>query len=128
MGLLEPGPGPARLQAGPLQALRRALALKPDFERARYALGIVLQLRGEGGAATKEMQQVRESHAQRTADAQSQRIILDGTAALKAGRIDDAKAAFEEAVSLSPANANAYYLDGLAEEKLGQTGRAAAFV
>ena len=71
---------------------------------------------------------MRESHAQRTADAQSQRIILDGTAALKAGRIDDAKAAFEEAVSLSPANANAYYLDGLAEEKLGQTGRAAAFV
>ena len=98
------------------EALRSALALKPDFERARYTLGIVLRLRGESSAATKEMQQVRASHEQRTADAQSQKMIIEGTAALKAGRLDDAKAAFESAASLSPASPPAYYLGGLTEK------------
>ena len=66
----------------------------------------------ENASATKEMQQVRESHDQRTAAAQSRKLIADGVAALKSGRATDAKSAFDKAAGLSPADPAAYYYQG----------------
>jgi Flp pilus assembly protein TadD len=122
--------GVALKEAGKLpeaeQALRSALALKPDFERARYTLGIVLRLRGETRDATQQMQLVRESHARRTSNAQSQKLVMEAREALKAGRISEAQKALAEAALLTPANPTVYYLDGLAEEKLGNAEQAEA--
>jgi len=106
------------------QALRAALALKPDFERARYALGLVLRMRGENGSATVQMQQVRALHDQRTADAQSRKFVLDGVAALQAGHADDARAAFEKAVALNPSNAEAHMRLGILHARLKENDAA----
>jgi Flp pilus assembly protein TadD len=107
-------------------ALRGALTLKPDFERARYALGLVLRMRGDKANASEQMKQVRALHEQRAMEAQSRKLILDGVAALKGGHADEAVAAFQKAESLNPADASAFYYNGLAEEKGGSADHAAA--
>ncbi len=91
------------------KALLSALALKPDFERARYALGLVLRMRGQASDAATQMHQVRESHDRRTADAQAHKLVLDGIAAAKAGKGDEAKTAFENAIVFNPDSAEAHY-------------------
>jgi Flp pilus assembly protein TadD len=92
--------------SGAEQALRSALELKPDFERARFALGIVLRMNGNAAGATAQMDQVRESHAKRTTDAQVRKLINDGVTALRIGRASDAKSTFENARALDPSDAS----------------------
>ena len=53
-------------------------------------------------SAAEQMQQVRESHDNRTADAKAASCFSDGIDALKAGRTADAKTAFEKAAAISP--------------------------
>jgi len=107
--------------------LRSALALQPDFERARYALGIVLKMRGNDTDAAMQLHDVRQSHDIRTTKAQIRKLILDGKASLKANRPQDAKADFENARALDPSDPSPYYWLGLAEQKLDHFQAASDF-
>ena len=48
--------------AGAIAAFRRAIELKPDFEKAHYSLGIALRAQGDTAAAHKELDELNELH------------------------------------------------------------------
>ena len=68
-----------RRLSGAIEAFQRAIALKPDFEKARYNLGIVLRARGEHADADRELAAMRDLHEFRRKLAESQ------SAAFRAG-------------------------------------------
>ncbi len=104
--------------------LRRAIELKPDFERAKYGLGVALQMHGQTAEAASEMREIRGLHQMRTELAESKRLILDGVQQMKATQWQDAKVRFEQAAKLSPDLPAAYYYRGQSEAKLGETSKA----
>jgi len=44
------------------RTFRRAIELKPDFEKAHYGLGIALRAQGEASAAQKELDDLNTLH------------------------------------------------------------------
>ena len=68
---------------GAIAAFRSALKSKPDFERAKYNLGIALRLQGQSVEAAAEMREIRRLHQSRVQLAQSKKMILDGLNLLK---------------------------------------------
>ena len=95
--------------------LRRALALKPDFERAKYAFGIALQQHGQTAEAAAEMREIRRLHQSRTELAQSKKLILDGIGFMKRARWQEAKTQLTESSKLSPQLPASYYYVGQSE-------------
>ena len=87
---------------GAVAAFRRAIELKPDFEKARYNLGIALRAQGETAAAQKQLKELEELHQFRARLAQSKLLILQGVDALKQEKLDDALALFQKSVEQSP--------------------------
>src|SRR5207302_3390684 len=87
---------------GAIAAFRRAIELKPDFEKAHYNLGIALRAQGQTSAAKKELDEMNALHEFRTRLAQSKMLILQGVEALKQQKLDDALARFQDSVEQSP--------------------------
>ena len=92
--------GLALKQSGDLAAaiiiLRSALTIKPDFERANYALGIALQMQGQQADAASKMRVIRDLHQSRVELAQSKKLILDGIALMNAKKFQEAKSELPE--------------------------------
>src|SRR2546430_10341794 len=62
-----------------IAAFRRAIELKPDFEKAHYNLGIALRAQGETGAAQKELNDLsalQERSEEHTSELQSQSNLV----------------------------------------------------
>jgi tetratricopeptide (TPR) repeat protein len=106
---------------GAIATLRRAVELKADFERAKYALGVALQRHGQTAEAASEMREIRKLHQSLTELAQSKELIFKGVEQMKEARWQDAKARFEESAKLSPNLPPSYYYLGQSEAKLGDT-------
>ena len=100
-----------------ITALRQALELKPDLEKARYALGVALHKQGQTAEAAAEMRDIRQIHQSRVRLAQSNKLILEGVDLLKRKEFEQAAARFEESAKLSPELPSSYYYLGLANER-----------
>ena len=69
--------------AGAIAAFRKAIELKPELEKAHYSLSILLRAQGEGSAAQKELQDLKELQNFRAHLAQSKLLIVRGVEDLK---------------------------------------------
>ena len=72
--------------------------MRPDFEKARYNLGIALRAQGQTGKAQKELNEVEGLHQFRTHLAESKQLILEGVEALKQQRLTEAADRFQKSV------------------------------
>src|SRR5260370_14819947 len=88
--------------AGAIAAFQCAIELKPDFENAHYNLGIALRAQGKTAAAKKELDEMSALHEFRWRLAQSKMLTLQGVAALKQQKLDDAQALFQTACEQAP--------------------------
>jgi len=99
--------------AGAIAAFRRAIELKPDFEKAHYNLGIALRAQGETSAAKKELDDLNALHEFRARLAQSKYLTLQGVEALKQQKLDDALALFQKSIEQSPDLPTGHYYLGV---------------
>jgi Flp pilus assembly protein TadD len=104
-----------------VDALRQALAIKPDYERARYGLGIALKRLGDDRAAASEMTSVARAHAERARLAEARKALLDGE---RAGSIVEAEQAYLHALELQPGYARAQMALGILYARAGDLQKA----
>ena len=76
--------------AAAVAAFRRALELRPDFERARYNLGITLKAQGRAEEARDELKDIQGLHEFRARLAESKSLIMTGAQMLEKGDMDGA--------------------------------------
>lgn len=107
-----------------IPVLRRALALKPDFERAKYALGIALQMNGESTEASAEMREIRQLHQSRAQLVQSKKLISDGVELFKQQKWQAALEQFQASAAMTPALPASYYYVAQAETRLDEPQKA----
>src|SRR5581483_12227179 len=100
-------------------AFQKAVELKPDFEKARYNLGIALREQGQTAAAQKQLNEVKEVHDFRRRLTESKNLILRGVDALKAQKLEDAQSLFQESIRTSPELAVGHYYLGLTLSRKG---------
>src|SRR5207248_89373 len=107
-------------------AFQRAIDLKPDFEKARYNLGIALRAQGKTAAAQKELDELNALHEFRSRLAQSKYLILQGVEALKQQKLDDALRLFQQSVEQSPELPTGHYYLGVTWERKNDAVQALA--
>src|SRR5882724_8925902 len=107
-------------------AFRKAIQLKPDFEKAHYNLGIALRAQGETGAAQKQLDDLNALHEFRVRLAQSKYLTLQGMDALKQQKLDDALTLFQKSIEQSPELPTGHYYLGVTWERKGDAPRALA--
>src|SRR5262249_38312196 len=107
-------------------ALQNAIALKPDFEKAHYNLGIALRSQGKSEAGQKELDELNALHEFRARLAQAKMLTLQGVEALKREKFDDALSLFRKAIEQSPELPTGYYYLGVVGERKGNVAQAEA--
>ena len=109
---------------GAIAAFRKAIELKPDFEKAHYSLGIALRSQGDTAAAHKELDELNGLHEFRTRLAQAKLLILQGVDALKKQQLDEALNFFQKAIEQSPELPTGYYYLGVTWDRKQDYARA----
>ena len=99
---------------GAIAAFRRAIALKPDFEKAHYGLGIALRTQGDSAGDHEELDQLNELQSFRAHLAQAKLLIVQGVESLKKQQLDDALSFFQQAIVQSPELPTGHYYLGVA--------------
>src|SRR5260370_38346863 len=112
--------------AGAIAAFRRAIELKPDFEKAHYNLGIALRAQGPARARKKELDDLNALHEVRARLAQSKYLTLQGVEALKLQKLDDALALFQKSIEQSHELPTGHYYLGVTWERKQDAARALA--
>jgi len=110
----------ARNQSGPaIEALRRAIALRPDYTKAHFDLANIHY-------AIDDMDRAIESYRRVIALKPDHAHALNnlGNALLRTRRMKEAVEAFESAIRFDPDNALTHYNLGAALQALSQLGRA----
>jgi len=109
----------------PLRLFDNALALKPDYERAQYALGVALKREGQNEAAAAELQSVSKQHQQPAFRDQVHKLLGDGAQFEPEGKPEQAKNAYQHALDLVPDSAAAHMALGILYARSGDPAQAA---
>ena len=112
--------------AGAIAAFRRAIELKPDFEKAHYNLGMALRAQGQKTAAEVELNQLKELHDSRAHLAQAKLLTLQGVDALREQNLDAAMAFFNKAIEQAPELPTGHYYLGVTWQRKNDPERAHA--
>jgi tetratricopeptide (TPR) repeat protein len=102
-----------------IEALNKALQLKPDYAVANYLLAVALDQQGKLDEAIQKLETTKNLAPQDFGI----RFQL-GMLYWKKGEIEKAKSQFEESISINPNYSNARYMLGLIFDKLGDKERA----
>ena len=106
--------------AGAVDALRQAIALRPEEPGAHYTLGRVLQLAGEQAAALAHLADAERLRQQAQREQEASVWTSVGTAKLESGDPVTALDHFRRATSLFDGYAPAHYHAGRALQRLGE--------
>src|SRR5205807_5434586 len=109
---------------GAVTAFQRAVELKPDFEEAHYNLGIALRGLGRTQAAQKELKEIGALREFRARLAQAKMLTLQGVAALKDKKLDEALTLFQKSIEKGPELPTGYYYSGVVLERKGDLEQA----
>lgn len=111
----------ARRQWTPaIDALRRALELRPDLTSARYTLARVLREAGDDRGARSELAEADRRRQRAQLEQEASVWTATGTQKLERGDAAGAVEHFRRAISISETYAPAHYQLGRALQKLGQ--------
>src|SRR5882724_3660193 len=108
-----------------IDAFRRALTLRPDYERAQYGLGVALKKEGQGEAAAKQLESVSKQHQQRAARDQARKLLGDGADFERNNQPQQAEAAYRQALALMPDSAAAHMALGILYARGGDAAKGA---
>ena len=104
-----------------VDALRRAIALRPDLWSARATLATVMQLAGQEAAARQESAESERLRRQAALEREAVVWTAVGIASLDAGNPAAAVERFRRALAIFELYAPAHYQLGRALQRLGQT-------
>jgi len=102
-----------------VEALKKALQLKPDYPVANYLLAVALDQQGKTDDAIQKLEETKNLVPQDFGI----RFQL-GMLYWRKGEIEKAKALFEEVLTINPDYSNARYMLGLIFDKLGEKDKA----